>query len=415
MGKTQSRSPVANRSGMNGPKSGPCADPITCECIGVVRDDEGNVVAILTENPAGGPPIETPLGQTGDEVKDLILACLADLTDANTTTQIIEGPLPDSLTPPAEPADDLQDIHKQFYKDGIRCWKWDGSAWAHTGDQPYPASCCPGTDPSGQNNPPTPGTPPPTLPNGAMLNPWLVVDLATSTVTDVYYWDDGIWWHLPVCCPKLLTGTSTTNNLADAQAAADALVTPTTPAGTLIKITEADGCVSTFIVAADGMACLVERPHRHIYARVNKNIKWNIDSATPAGSGGIAAPCVTVTLECAQDLRIAGGYSFRNATNFDGGTGTGGWDELTEVNVYAQPMLDGALVPNAGGTIVSAMQGLGRGEEEQVPFNFVLANVPAGTHEICMDFGLTLNELDGATNELGQINQVEFTAGSVHA
>jgi len=130
----------------------------------------------------------------GGAILTAVKACIAAETDANTTTEIIAGPLPASATPPAVPTDDPEDTHIQYYADGIRTWVSDGAGGlVLQGDRPYPASCCPA--PSIGNVPPAPDAAPPvTAPDGSTPNPVVTGDPATGAATHVSYWVDGSWW-----------------------------------------------------------------------------------------------------------------------------------------------------------------------------------------------------------------------------
>ena len=185
--------PLANKSGLNGGKLNcPVTDLTTKELIELC-------VAAMAASPDG--PIKDAItacieaGITeGGAILAAVKACIAAETDANTTTEIIAGPLPASATPPAVPTDDPEDTHIQYYADGIRTWVSDGAGgWALQGDSPYPASCCPA--PSIGNVPPAPDAPPPvTAPNGSTPNPVVTGDPATGAATHVSYWVDGSWW-----------------------------------------------------------------------------------------------------------------------------------------------------------------------------------------------------------------------------
>lgn len=168
--------PLANKSGYNG-GDGPCADAFKCECIGLVRDPEtGAVIGILSENPDGGPPIETPL----------------ETPDANTTFEIVGDPLPDAPVPPTVPGDDPEDTHKQYYTDGVACWSWNGSAWIHDGNQPLPAGCCPALNPKAE--PPALDAPAPTTnADGTTNNPVITGDPATGKATHLSFFVGGAW------------------------------------------------------------------------------------------------------------------------------------------------------------------------------------------------------------------------------
>jgi len=300
--------------------------------------------------------------------------CFGDLfADGNQTNIYVGGPAPSagSATPPDTPPDNDGDTAQQWFDDKVLCWTSIDGAWVGPPvEKPLPAGCCPGTDPTGGNQPPEEGVPPHINPDGTTTaNPWIVVDPATGEVKDIYFWVDGIWWH---CACGGGGGAAPTYNEVTPSGDADSPAGPNTLTTTLADgskinfcegvntVTSAETCQEN--IGADSMVSSVAIDGKNLII----NSKPEHDQQIESGTFGFAPVVVdnsevmgnnTPTDILVQDLgECANPFSCRTASlvvifEIDGGD----WCVPDGVSVLVQYLIKGSsLLSGPQGRIAGA-------------------------------------------------------------
>ena len=317
--------PVANRSGMNGP-DGPCDKFVNCECIGVLRDEAGQPIGLLFEDPAGGDPIPCLIKAGPTQIIDP-----AKPPDSVTFADP-ENPTADELTAAAATLAAGQPWGTLIvYGDAPNQWIWyvDGVGNA----QPIK---CP-------------------------VGPTQIID--------------------PADPPDGVTFVDPENPTADELATAATVLLDSQPAGTKAKFGDAP-CQWIYEVGLDGEVCLIERPVTVESARMRvSNLGAVLGNLTAASAIGVplgydAFNGLSFEVICKQDITVTGYIHLRYYGPVEGVVAQG-----TSVMI-----LDGT--PFVGNGEIWVVTGEVNATEFIVPFQQTFECVEPGTHTLAFDLYL---------------------------